>query len=254
MLGLAVFVAAGCSLRSLEELNRCTGKAESAACPVPGAAGVGAQAGGGVGNSGAGGSAIDAGSAGVGNAGGSGGTTTGDGGAAGAPPEPELILLYADHSSADAEAVDESKNVRPTFAIKNDSAEPVDVSELSIRYYFTLEAPTDLVFECDFVRSDQPVNDCEGVIGTFGTLEGVQGAKNYLELAFAPPNDETWLIPELGGESGPIQVRFYKADFSLQDQENDYSFKHAVEDIPPEPWEKVTLYRAGVRVYGVEPQ
>ncbi len=250
MLGLAALMAVGCSLRSLDDLKRCDGKAESAECPSPGSAGVGAQGGAGVGNTGAGGSAAEGGSAAAGSGGSSGGPAAG--GAAGAQSEPELILLYAYRSQEDPEPITESKNVRPIFAIRNDSELPVDISELSIRYYFTLEAPAPLLFECDYVNTKSVVNDCEGVIGTFGMLPEGDEAKNYLELTFAPPDGETWAIPELGSESGPIQVRFWKDDFSAQDQETDYSFDATKVD-DPEPWDHVTLYRDGLLVWGIEP-
>ena len=61
-----------------------------------------------------------------------------------------------------------------------------------------------------------------------------------------------WLIPELGGSSGEIRLRFRKADFSIQDQAGDYSFdEDKLEE--PVPWDHVTLYRDGVLVWGVEP-
>ena len=57
--------------------------------------------------------------------------------------------------------------------------------------------------------------------------------------------------PRPGGTSGEIQNRFSKQDWSNYDERNDYSFdpsKTTYQD-----WTRVTLYRNGVLVWGVEP-
>jgi endoglucanase len=245
MLGWAALMAGGCSLRSLDELKRCTGKGESVECPSPGTSGAGAQAGGGMaGNAASGGSGAAGGSE-------SGGTAPAEGGAGGAASvEPELIVRYAYREPEEDETLTESKAIRPIFVIQNESEVPVDISTLKIRYYYTLENPSAQESFCDFV-DPEVVSDCDGVVVTFGSLDR-QAAKNYAEVTFSPPDDSLWLIPELGGSSGEIRLRFRKADFSIQKQLGDYSFDESKLE-EPEPWDHVTLYRNGVLVWGVEP-
>ncbi len=173
------------------------------------------------------------------------------GGAAGAEPAPELVLLYADHSGGDKEPSTASRSLRANFSIENRGSRRVPLTELRIRYYYTLEAATTQTFLCDFVRKDAVVNDCAGIQATFGTLNG-QLAKDYVEINFEPPDGQDWQLSPLGGTSGVMQLRFYNGNFAPQDQTNDYSFDPTKVDVPEE-WTHVTLYRAGALVYGVEP-
>lgn len=205
-----------------------------------GASGVAAQAGAGA----QGGIAAGGGGAQVGGA-------AANAGAAGSADAPGLALLYADHSSADKEAKTASRSIRPNFLIENQGEASVPMAELSVRYYYTLEAASTQTFVCDFVNKDAVVDDCDRVKAAFGSLNGTE-AKHYVEVTFEPANGAAWLLPPLGGQSGIIQVRFYNGNFTPQDQTNDYSFDPTKVDVP-EPWQHVTLYRRGVLVSGLEP-
>lgn len=266
MLWVTLISGAGCSLRSLERLQRCNGKPVSADCPD-------GSAGNASGGSGAGGSATRAGSAGLGGAenvsgsdsaggaesvGGSAGSSgmamagaTDEGGAGGSPAASSLVLLYADRSASSDEDPSASLAVRPTFSIENQGDSSVSLSELTIRYFYTLEAASTQTFLCDFVRKDTVVNNCKGIKATFGTLSGSE-AKNYIEIGFEPPSGESWLISPIGGSSGIMQLRFYNGNFAKQDQTNDYSFDPTKAKDPVE-WTHVTLYRNGQLIYGTEP-
>ena len=193
---------------------------------------------------------------GAGPAGGLGGIATGGSDAAGAgaggtAAAPELSVLYADRSSEAPEPSTESKSIRPVFVIENQSAEPVLLSELRLRYYYRLEAAKPEVFECEFVHPDEIVNDCDGVLGSFGTVSGAE-ASHYFELGFAPPA-EVWSLPAFGGQSGRILVRVFKEGFARQDQTNDYSYDPTKLE-PLSAWDRVTLYRNDELVFGVEPE
>jgi len=240
-------LASACSLRSLERLDRCTGAPVSNACPRTSAATAG-----GAGTPASGDAAGAGGIDGIGGAGGTAGLNeAATGGAAGAEQAPELVLLYADHSGADKEPSTASRAIRANFSIENLGSESVPLTELRIRYYYTLEAATTQTFLCDFVRKDKVVNDCAGIRASFGSLSG-QLAKDYVEISFEPPNGQDWQLSPLGGTSGVMQLRFYNGNFAPQDQTNDYSFDPTKVDVPEE-WSHVTLYRAGELVYGVEP-
>jgi hypothetical protein len=236
----------GCSLHSLSRLDRCAGKPVSSDCPAAGSVGGSAAEGGAL-ISGNGGELVMP-LAGSGGAPGGAGAFA-DAGAAGATESSGLIVLYADHSGNDPSMA--SKAIRPIFVIENLGNAPVPLSELSLRYYYTLEAEKTQIFECDYVSRDAVVNDCAGVVGTFGRLDSGQ-ATHFVEVTFIPPGGADWSLAPLGGQSGTIILRFYKDHFETQNQTNDYSFDPTKAEIPAE-WDHVTLYRVGVLVFGVEP-
>lgn len=131
-----------------------------------------------------------------------------------------------------------SNQVGPQFKIMNGGSAPIPLSELSIRYYFTLENPQPLNFWCDYAALG-----CDKVAGRF--VDDGQG-HFYLEATFTGAVS----IPS-GGDSGEVQVRFAKADWSNLDQSNDYSFdatKRAYTE-----WDHITVYRNGVLVWGTPP-
>jgi hypothetical protein len=234
----------------LGRLDRCTDAPASSDCPAPeahaGAGGIGtagdATA---LGGSGAAGNLGEGGAAEAGAS-----SVAGAGGVENGTP-PTLVLLYADHSAADNEPSSASRAIRPNFSIENRGDETVSLSELKLRYYYTLEAASTQTFLCDFVHKDAVVNDCDGVKASFGNLSAEQ-AKNYVEISFEPPAGADWQLTPLGGTSGVLQLRFYNGNFAPQDQTNDYSFDPTKVDTPEE-WSHVTLYRGDELVYGTEP-
>src|SRR5206468_3211841 len=75
----------------------------------------------------------------------------------------------------------------------------------------------------------------------------VTGADYYLEVRFAAGAGSV----AAGGNTGEIQNRFSKTDWTNYNEANDYSFdptKTAYAD-----WSHVTLYRNGALVWGTEP-
>jgi mannan endo-1,4-beta-mannosidase len=158
------------------------------------------------------------------------------------------VVLYADYSESGVDPK-ESSMIRAAFAIVNRSDTVVSLSNVTLRYYYTLEAASEQAFVCDSVSDSAVVNDCEGVKLSFGTLTEPD---RYVELSFEPP-DGQWVLSALGGKSGPIKVRFFKQDFSLQDQTNDYSFRASDGVDPVAEHERVTLYVDGQLAYGIEP-
>jgi hypothetical protein len=92
------------------------------------------------------------------------------------------------------------------------------------------------------------VRDCSTLTGEFRVLNR-DGATHYFELGFAP---EAGSILPYGGSSGDIKILIRTEPLAEYDQSNDYSFTDQAASAYIE-WEKVTLYRAGVLVAGVEP-
>ncbi|GAB4197767.1 MAG: glycoside hydrolase family 9 protein [Roseiflexaceae bacterium] len=131
--------------------------------------------------------------------------------------------------------------IKPQFNIVNIGGSSVPLSELTIRYWYTADGDRPQSFWCDYATIG-----CDKVRASFVKLASARpGADFYLELSFTggtlAPNSQT----------GEIQARFNKTDWSDYKENNDYSFKpakHAFID-----WSRVTLYRNGTLIWGQEP-
>jgi Cellulose binding domain len=134
-----------------------------------------------------------------------------------------------------------TQQVQPVFNIVNNGASAVPIADLTLRYYYTIDpGAAAQTFVCDFAQIGSG-----NVMGTFGAAAGVN-ADQYLELSFSGGD-----MIAAGGQSGEIQARFHKDDFSVFDQTNDYSFDASI--VAFTTWDRVTLYHAGALVWGIEP-
>jgi hypothetical protein len=153
-------------------------------------------------------------------------------------PIPTLRLQYMTLST-----VSSTYQVKPQFRIVNTGSTSVPLSELEIRYYFTIDSAAPLTFNCDYA-----LVGCANLSASFVPVNpGGPGTDYYLELSFTSGAGS--IAP--GYTSGPIQVRFNKDNWTTFNQGNDYSFdptKSAFAD-----WNRVTLYRNGTLIWGVEP-
>jgi endoglucanase len=131
-----------------------------------------------------------------------------------------------------------------TFNIKNTGTTAVSLSSLKLRYYITKETTSaTLNFWTDWAQVGS-----NNVSGSFGSVSPAKtNADTYLEISFSTAAGS--IAP--GSQSGEIQVRIAKSDWSNFSESNDYSFdgtKSAFAD-----WNKVTLYQNGTLVWGIEP-
>ncbi|HEU0296780.1 MAG TPA: glycoside hydrolase family 6 protein [Anaerolineales bacterium] len=151
--------------------------------------------------------------------------------------------LKVQYRAADTKAGD--NQIKPHFNIVNTGGSSVPLSELKIRYWYTREGTVGQNFFCDF--SAIP-GSCSNVTVTFVQVSPPRtGADFYLEVGFNPAAGSI----SAGGQSGEIQTRFAKTDWSDYNETGDYSFdptKTAFAD-----WNRVTLYRNGALVWGTEP-
>ncbi|HSD82348.1 MAG TPA: endo-1,4-beta-xylanase, partial [Anaerolineae bacterium] len=157
-------------------------------------------------------------------------------------PTPTLdpnTILRVQYRAADSSAT--TNQVKPHLNIINVGTSAIPVSELKVRYWYTIDGERPQQYHCDYA-----VIGCGNVSGTFTKLSTpVDGADYYLEVSFSGGTLAA------GSQTGEIQNRFNKDNWTSYSQGNDYSFdgtKTAFAD-----WTRVTLYRNGVKVWGSEP-
>ncbi len=149
------------------------------------------------------------------------------------PSESELSLNYrngVDNATDNA--------INPHFEIVNNGTNTVAYSDLAIRYWFTSEDNNDLNFWCDWAQLGTG-----NVQGTFGTANGM----DYLEITF----DASAGNLNANSDSGDIQTRFSKTNWSNFNENDDYSYDPNKTSYTAH--DKVTLYQNGNLVWGDEP-
>ncbi|MNC18210.1 Endoglucanase 1 precursor [compost metagenome] len=133
--------------------------------------------------------------------------------------------------------------ITATLNIKNTGTTPVNLSDLKLRYYLTKEGSAGLNFYCDYAQIGT-----SRVSGSFGTVSPAKtGADTVLEISLGAGAGTI----AAGSQTGDIQVRVAKTDWTNFNEADDYSFdgtKNAFAD-----WNKITLYQAGQLVWGLEP-
>ena len=131
------------------------------------------------------------------------------------------------------------------FQIINTGTTAVPLSSVTMRYWFTNEAPADpLMFACDYAQ----VN-CSSVTAKFVNLPTpVTQANMYLEIGFTAAAGS--LAP--GQSSGEIQTRIHHENWSNFITTDSYSFISDPSFVYKDT-QTVTLYVNGVLVWGTEP-
>jgi hypothetical protein len=138
--------------------------------------------------------------------------------------------------------MDSINSVYPRFKLISTGTEPINLSDVKIRYYYKIEGIESQNFWCDWSSVGR-----EKVTGTFARLPAPKdGADYYLEVDFV---ENAGYVQ--AGESVEIQTRFANTDWSSYIQSNDYSFNSSATDYAD--WKKAAVYVAGTPVWGEEP-
>jgi hypothetical protein len=154
-----------------------------------------------------------------------------------------LTALYMNMTSDPGEGGTVS-NITSYLEIQNDGIADQDLTEVTLRYWYTEDSSTSQTFNCDY--SALP-GGCASITGTFVAMTTpTPTADHYLELSFS-----SGTIPGIDGNTGVIQTRFHDTAYAPMDPSNDYSFDAA--DTTYTPSMQITLYRRGMLVWGVEP-
>lgn len=135
-----------------------------------------------------------------------------------------------------------TNGISPKFKLVNNGDSAIQLSDLKLRYYYTIDGEQAQSLWCDWASIGGA-----NVTGNFVKLATpVDGADHVLEIGF------TSSAGTLGpGQSAEIQARFSKNDWSNYNQANDYSFKSSGTQFADN--EQVTGYLNGQLVWGIEP-
>ncbi|MFR9798720.1 cellulase family glycosylhydrolase [Streptomyces sp. MS06] len=151
-------------------------------------------------------------------------------------PSGDLTVLYrsGDDSTGDSA-------LRPHLRVVNSSDRPVDLAGVTVRYWFTRDGDAPVNAWCDYAALG-----CADVKPAVRTLSRpLDGADAYLEVSFTGGT----LAP--GADTGDIQLRASKADWSDFDETDDYS--HG----PSGPYVEaanITAYAGDELAWGLEPR
>lgn len=133
--------------------------------------------------------------------------------------------------------------IKPHLQIVNSGATKVPLTELELRYWYTSEGNQQQSYWCDFAT----VN-CANVTGTFVKfVNTVTAANGYLSITFKAGAGAL----NANSATGEIQNRFNKSDWSNYSESDDYSYDSSKSSFSD--WNRVTLYRNGTLLWGIEP-
>ncbi|MQY13524.1 hypothetical protein SRB5_36720 [Streptomyces sp. RB5] len=128
------------------------------------------------------------------------------------PGEPEPTGSVAvRYRNGDSSATD--NQIRPSLQVANTGQGGLDLATTTVRYYFTRDGSASVNAYCDYAAVG-----CAGLKLSVVTLPApVAGADSYLEVGFASGSLAA------GANTGDIQLRLAKSDWSNFDETGDYS-------------------------------
>ncbi len=128
--------------------------------------------------------------------------------------------------------------INPHLQLVNSGNQDISYSDITIKYWFTSENSNALNFWCDWAQLGT-----DNVDGIFGEVMGM----NYLEISFTTAAG----VLTSKENSGPVQARFAKTNWSNFDEADDYSYDSTKASYTPH--NKITVYNKGQLIWGVEP-
>ena len=139
--------------------------------------------------------------------------------------------------------------IDPYIMVENTGDTEINLSDIKIRYYYTVEGDIAQTYYCDYASvsgSGSHKNITTSVSGKFNKVTGNSGCDYYLEICFS--SSAGVLKP---GEKVIVQNRFSKINWSNYTQGNDYSFNPTATEYTVTS--KITVYSSGILIGGMEP-
>jgi hypothetical protein len=179
------------------------------------------------------------------------GGTTGKGGAAGsadagtdAPLPPCTTCAVKVHYTCRDSGTNQMSFV---LRVENMKSNTINLSDLTVRYWFTTDDPTGMVFYCDYAMLD-----CANVTpnATFAPVTPRKtGANAYLQVGFGASAAPLTAF----SDTGDIQIRVSDSpSYYPVDQTDDYSYDCSMMNTEVDNM-KITAYVGGALAWGVEP-
>ncbi len=135
-----------------------------------------------------------------------------------------------------------TNGIMPKFKLYNIGTTDIALSDVKIRYYYTIDGEKDQNFWCDWSSAGTG-----NVTGAFVKMETPKdGADHYLEIGFT---DGAGNLP--AGQAVEVQARFAKTDWTDYTQTDDYSFNSTSSGYAD--WENIAGYLADSLQWGTEP-
>lgn len=142
-----------------------------------------------------------------------------------------------------------SNSIAAKFKVTNNTGSPLNLADLKLRYYYTIDEDKQQNFWCDhsgYLSGYNYIDVTSKVSGKFVKMSSTTStADTYLEVSFA---SDAGNLPN--GGSIEVQTRVARNDWTNYNQGNDYSYKAAGSYVD---WPQVTAYKSGTKVYGNEP-
>lgn len=149
----------------------------------------------------------------------------------------KLTLQYMSGNSQNT-----TDSIAPRFKLTNESNSAIALSDVKIRYYYTIDTDEPQSFWCDWSTAGS-----SNVTGKFKKMSTPgKNADYYLEIGFSSSAGE--IKP---GESVEVHTRFSKQNSKNYNQSNDHSYKPTNSYTS---WNKVVLIVSQNLVYGTEPE
>ena len=167
-------------------------------------------------------------------------------------PNPEFGSIRLQYDNNETNVT--SSTIQPYIKVINDSDLDINISDLTVRYWFTSEPAGTDVHDTEWLQMG---GDDSNVSGTFETNEEDD---YYLELSFSPDivipiglggDGSTPNLMPSGASTGTIQHRIYSSPSGNYDQSDDYSFDSTITTFTDYPY--INVYYKGQLVWGIAP-
>ncbi len=150
-------------------------------------------------------------------------------------PGPGTDSDFTLNLSNSGNSVSQTNTITNNIEIKHNGGDDIDLSKLSIRYYYTKEGSAPETFICD--HSAMQLNRSPWYAPYTSSIQG-NFAGSYFEITFDT------MDKFVEGATLSVNTRVHKSDWSNYDQSNDYSHGNS---------NRITVYYGNELILGIEP-